>query len=269
MRRMLVAGNWKMNRRPIKEDGTEDGWSMPEVRSLNERARHIPIDVAICPPATLIDYWHGVAPAIGIGGQDCHDQPSGAYTGWLSAEMLRDAGASLVIVGHSERRAGAFESDAVVRAKAMAALDAGLRPIICVGESADVRQAGGHIAHVLAQLNGSLPNELNDNVVIAYEPIWAIGTGKTATPADVAEMHGAIRTHLRDRAPDAADDMAILYGGSVNAGNAADLFAIADVDGALVGGASLKAASFMPIVEAAAAEGAARHASAMSQRRGG
>lgn len=267
-RRMLVAGNWKMHGWPKRADGADDGWSMDEVRALNERARTLPLDVAICPPATLISDWAMTGPALWIGGQDCHAAPNGAFTGWLSAEMLRDAGASLVIVGHSERRAGACESDADVRAKAEAGLRAGLRVIICVGESEAVREAGGHVAHVLAQVAGSLPTVVNDNVAIAYEPIWAIGTGKTATPADVAEMHAAIRAKLRDLAPDAADAVTVLYGGSVNAANAADLFAIPDVDGALVGGASLKAATFLPIVEAAAMVGEARDGAAPAQRSG-
>jgi triosephosphate isomerase len=270
-RRMLVAGNWKMHGWPQTADGSADGWSDADMTALNERARHAPVDVAICPPATLIHQWARAGQALTIGGQDCHAQPAGAFTGWLSAEMLRDAGASLVIVGHSERRAGACESDADVRAKAQAGLRAGLRVIVCVGESEAVREAGGHVAHVLAQVAGSLPATVTDSIAIAYEPIWAIGTGKTATPADVAEMHAAIRAKLRDLAPDAADAadaVNILYGGSVNAGNAAELFAIPDVDGALVGGASLKPATFLPIVEAAAMVGEARDGAAQAQRRG-
>jgi triosephosphate isomerase (TIM) len=250
-RRMLVAGNWKMNDWPKNEDGSDNGWTMADARALNERARNNPVDVAICPPATLISDWSALAPALWIGGQDCHAERSGAFTGWLSAEMLRDAGASMVIVGHSERRAGANESDADVRGKAEQALAAGLLPIICVGEDAAMRGSGGHVAHVLAQLAGSLPSLVNDNIIIAYEPIWAIGTGKTATPDDVAEMHLAIRTKLCADHGEAGNTVRILYGGSVNAGNAASLFAIPDVDGALVGGASLRADSFTAIVEAA------------------
>lgn len=262
MRRMLVAGNWKMNGWPANPDGSPEGWTAEDVRGLGARARQLPVDVAICPPATLIREWALSAQDLRIGGQDCHAEPAGAFTGWLSAEMLRDAGASLVIVGHSERRAGACESDADVRAKAEAGLRAGLRVIICVGESEAVRAAGGHVAHVLAQVTASVPATVDDRIAIAYEPIWAIGTGKTAMPADVAEMHGAIRARLSDLAPHAADAVAILYGGSVNAGNAAELFALADVDGALVGGASLKASSFLPIVEAAGIVGQARASAA-------
>jgi triosephosphate isomerase len=258
---MLVAGNWKMNTWPKNADGSDNGWSMEQIRELNERAGHIVADVAICPPAILIADWAAYAEAVWIGGQDCHAEQSGAFTGWLSAEMLREAGASMVIVGHSERRLYAHESDADVKAKAEAALRAGLLPIICVGEPEAVRTAGGHVAHVLAQVERSLPDVVDDRVIIAYEPIWAIGTGQTATPDDVAEMHAAIRAFCVQRHGAAvAKDLRVLYGGSVNAGNAAELFAIADVDGALVGGASLKAVSFMPIVEAAAAVGAARYA---------
>jgi triosephosphate isomerase (TIM) len=242
-RRMLVAGNWKMN-------GL--AFSAEDAAAINAAAAQTPtVDVAICPPATLITSVRASLPHVLAGAQDCHALPSGAFTGWLSAEMVRAAGAELVIVGHSERRAMAVETDADVRGKALAALAGNLVPIICVGESEAVRERGEHIEVVLAQLDGSLPDESDARVVVAYEPIWAIGTGKTASPDDVAEMHAAIRGRLVARFGDAGSWMRILYGGSVNAGNAEQLFAVPDVDGALVGGASLKAESFVPIITAA------------------
>lgn len=245
VRRKLVAGNWKMN-------GLD--CAPADVAAIDVAAAAAPtIDTALCPPATLIAACRAAAPHVAVGGQDCHALESGAFTGWLSAAMLRAAGASMVIVGHSERRAFAGEKDADVRGKAVAALAAGLVPIICVGEIEAVRERGEHIATVLAQLDGSLPDDADSRVVIAYEPVWAIGTGKTASPDDVAEMHAAIRGRLVVRLGVAGDQIRILYGGSVNAGNAAQLFAVPDVDGALVGGASLKAATFIPIIEAAAA----------------
>jgi triosephosphate isomerase len=167
--------------------------------------------------------------------------------------MLKEAGARLVITGHSECRAGACETDAIVRAKAAAVLGQGLTAIVCVGESEDVRAAGSHVETVVRQLEESLPEPAEAELVVAYEPIWAIGTGRTATPADAGEMHGAIRKALTGRFGDAGDRIRILYGGSVNAASAAGLFAVPDVDGALVGGASLTAAQFVPIIEAAAA----------------
>lgn len=249
IKRMMIAGNWKMNGRDFAAE---------DMHAVNEAAHTAPVDVALCVPATMIRDCAAAMPRLRIGGQDCHAASSGAFTGWLSAEMLRDAGASIVLAGHSERRTLACETDADVQGKAVAALAAGLRVIICVGESAEVREAGEHIAYVLGQLDGSLPDQLSENVIIAYEPIWAIGTGKTATPDDVAEMHSAIRVHLEGIAPEHQDSIAILYGGSVNATNAAALFAIPDVDGALVGGASLKAESFLPVVAAGIAEAANR-----------
>lgn len=246
VRRKLVAGNWKMN-------GLD--WAPADVAAIDAAAGlAAAVDVAICPPATIIAACRAVAVHVAVGGQDCHAQTSGAFTGWLSAAMLRAAGATLVIVGHSERRAFAGESDADVHAKALAALAAGLVPIICVGESEAVRERGEHLATVLAQLDGSLPADADTDarVVIAYEPVWAIGTGKTASPDDVREMHAALRARMRERLGAVGEQIRILYGGSVNAGNAAQLFAVPDVDGALVGGASLKAATFVPIIEAAA-----------------
>jgi triosephosphate isomerase (TIM) len=183
-----------------------------------------------------------------IGAQDSHAEPSGAFTGDLSAEMLKDAGAVAVIVGHSERRGHHGETDADVRKKALAAHRAGLMAIVCVGETRGEREAGRALAVVGAQLDGSLPDAATaENLVVAYEPVWAIGTGLTPTPADVAEMHGFIRRQLVARYGEAGQGMRILYGGSVKPSNAAELMAVADVDGALVGGASLKADEFLAI----------------------
>jgi triosephosphate isomerase len=241
---MLVAGTWKMN-------GTRA--ALAELGPIAAAAREAAgVDVAICPPFTLIPLAVPRAGGVAIGGQDCHEKPSGAHTGNVSAAMLLEAGAKLVILGHSERRAGQGETDALVRAKAEAALAAGLPAIVCVGESDEERVAGRHIERVTAQLAASLPELADAELVVAYEPIWAIGTGRTATPADVLEMHAAIRAALAERFGDAGGRIRILYGGSVNPANAASLFAVADVDGALVGGASLTADQFVPIVEAAA-----------------
>jgi triosephosphate isomerase len=244
LRRKLVVGNWKMNgsRAALAELG-------PIAAAAREAAG---VDVAICPPFTLITLAAARAGGLAIGAQDTHEAGSGAYTGGVSAAMLKEAGARLVIVGHSECRARPGESDAVVRAKAAAVLASGLQAIVCVGESEEERASGSHVARVVAQLGDSLPEPGEAETIIAYEPIWAIGTGRTATPADAAEMHAAIRAALTGRFGDSGNRMRILYGGSVNAGNAAGLFAVADVDGALVGGASLTAAQFVPIIEAAA-----------------
>ncbi len=246
LRRKLVAGNWKMN-------GSLG--QLTELSAIAEAARNAGgVDVAICPPFTLISAAQTRSGGLTIGAQDCHAAESGAHTGCVSVAMIREAGARLVIAGHSERRADQHETDAEVRAKAAAALKAGLIAIICVGESEAQRAAGGHVALVEAQLAGSLPDDWEEGeLVVAYEPIWAIGTGKVATPADVAEMHAAIRAALVARYGDRGQRVRILYGGSVKADNAAELFAVADVDGALVGGASLTAAQFVPIIEAAAA----------------
>jgi triosephosphate isomerase len=245
VRRKLVAGNWKMN-------GSRA--ALAELSAIAAAARETPgVDVAICPPFTLIPLAVPRAGGLIVGGQDCHAAALGAHTGDVAAPMLVEAGARLVIVGHSERRADHHESDDAVRAKAEAGLATGLSVILCVGEIEEERVAGSHVDKVLRQLANSMP-ELSSEVelVVAYEPVWAIGTGRTATPQDAAEMHAAIRRALAERFGDAGARVRILYGGSCNAGNAASLFAVPDVDGALVGGASLTAQAFIPIVEAAA-----------------
>ena len=244
-RRKYVVGNWKMNGLAA---------SIDEARAIFDGARaHGAVDVALCPPFTLVAAMAAAAPGGAVGGQDCHSAASGAYTGSVSAPMLADAGAVLVIVGHSERREGFGESDVDVRAKAEAAMAAGLAVILCVGEPRGVRESGGAIDYVLAQVAGSLPADFDaSRLAIAYEPIWAIGTGLVPTVDDVAAMHGAIRAKLGELAGSgAAGTMRILYGGSVNAENAAELLGAGDVDGALVGGASLTAVKFVPIIAAA------------------
>ena len=211
------------------------------------------VDVAICPPFTLIERAVARQPGLAIGGQDCHAAARGAHTGCVSAPMLVEAGATLTIVGHSERRAAQHETDAEVKAKAEAAIAAGLTAIVCVGETESQRDAGEAAVVVEAQLRGSLPVAGGDMLVVAYEPVWAIGTGRTPTAADIGSMHGLIRTTLRDLlGGERAAAIRILYGGSVTASNAAELLAVTDVDGALVGGASLTAEAFVPIIDAAA-----------------
>jgi triosephosphate isomerase len=242
----LVAGNWKMH--GLSAD-------LAEIRAIAEASRQHPqVDVALCVPSILIERAARAVPGFAIGGQDVHFEPKGAHTGCTSAEMLLDAGAVLTIVGHSERRESQRESDPEVKSKAEAALSAGLNVILCVGESLDLREAGKAVDTVVGQLEASLPEELaaEAELAIAYEPIWAIGTGKIPTVAEIAEMHAAIRSRLGQRYP-SGGTIRILYGGSVKASNAGEIFSIPNVDGALVGGASLKAADFMPIVAAAAA----------------
>ncbi|MCY7279754.1 MAG: triose-phosphate isomerase [Sphingomonas bacterium] len=241
-RTKLVAGNWKMN--GVAAD-------LVEARAIAAGAGE-GVDVALCLPATLIERAAKALPGFAIGGQDLHGSANGAHTGDVGAAMLVDAGARLVIVGHSERRADHGERDADVKAKAEAGVSAGLDVILCVGESLDVREAGNAIATVAAQMAGSLP-QAAARLTMAYEPIWAIGTGKIPSLEDIAEMHAALRQRLIAAYGDDGNDVRILYGGSVKASNAAEIFAIADVDGALVGGASLMAADFLPIVEAARA----------------
>ena len=247
MRKKLVAGNWKMH--GLSSD-------LDEVRAIAAASRDVPaVDVALCVPATLVERAARVVPGFAIGGQDVHHAEKGAHTGCASALMLLDAGASLTIVGHSERRDAQRESDEEVQAKAHSALSCGLNVILCVGESLEVRQAGNAVGTVIDQLEASIPHEPTEEaeLSIAYEPIWAIGTGKIPTSAEIAEMHAAIRRKLVDRYGDAGQQVRILYGGSVKPSNAAEIFSIADVDGALVGGASLKTGDFLPIVQAAAA----------------
>lgn len=247
--RQLIAGNWKMN-------GT--GASLAEVeavaKAITDKAPDC--DVLICPPATLIAraVWQAKN-RVAIGGEDCHPEVSGAFTGDVSAEMLKDAGASAVIVGHSERRQYHGETDAIVVAKAKAAWRAGLLAIICVGESEAQRNAGSALGVCQDQLKGSVPEGATpENTAVAYEPIWAIGTGKTATTADIAEMHAHMRQCLVKTFGPNGNGFRILYGGSVKASNAAEILGTEDVGGALVGGASLKAADFLPIVYAASSK---------------
>jgi len=242
--RPLVAGNWKMN-----------GWrnSLVEAASICEAVAAGgagTAEVVVCPPATLLMAAARICEgsSVALGGQDCHAEASGAFTGDISAEMLKDAGATYVILGHSERRAGHNETDKVVRAKAEAALRAALAAIICVGETRATREAGDALRVVGAQLAGSIPeNSPPGQIVIAYEPVWAIGTGLTPTPGDIAEMHGFIRDRVNEHLPGQGARLRILYGGSVQPANAAELLLVEDVDGALVGGASLHSAEFMAI----------------------
>jgi triosephosphate isomerase len=247
MVKKLVAGNWKMH--GLSSD-------LEEIGSIAAASNDYPeVDVALCVPSILIERAARAVPGFAIGGQDVHFADKGAHTGCTSALMLLDAGASLTIVGHSERRDAQRESDEDVKAKAQSALSVGLGVILCVGEALDVRERGDAVGTVMSQLNGSLPDGLDGEaeLAIAYEPIWAIGTGKIPTNAEIAEMHAAVRGKLRERYGNGGANVRILYGGSVKASNAAEIFSIADVDGALVGGASLKAADFIPIVAAAAA----------------
>jgi len=238
--RPLVAGNWKMN------GLTTSVGQLEKIISGAERLQNA--DLMVCPPATLVANFAAVARGtrVAIGAQDCHAQASGAFTGDISAEMLKDAGAVAVIVGHSERRKYHGETDAAVRAKALAAHRAGLIAIVCVGETRNERDAGRARTVVGTQLDGSLPDHAAD-LLIAYEPVWAIGTGLTPTPADAAAMHRFIRERLDGRYGGAGEGIRVLYGGSVNPGNSAELLAVANVDGTLVGGASLKADEFLAI----------------------
>jgi triosephosphate isomerase len=249
--RPLVAGNWKMN-------GLQA--ALAEARRVRDRlgeAGFAPgTDAMICPPATLVAVLarEAAGSRLLVGGQDCHVGASGAHTGDISAEMLRDAGATAVIVGHSERRADYAERDRDVQAKALAAHRAGLTAIVCIGETAGERRAGLTLAVVQRQLAASLPDKANaGDTVVAYEPVWAIGTGLTPTVEDVAEVHGFLRGELARRFAAEGQAMRILYGGSVKPDNARTLMAIANVDGALVGGASLKADDFLTIIAACGA----------------
>jgi triosephosphate isomerase len=245
--RPLVAGNWKMN-------GTSA--SLAELRSIANgfmNGLDAEADGLVCVPATLIARAAEVAKSspVRIGGEDCHEKETGAYTGDISAEMVKDAGASHVIVGHSERRQYHAETDAAVAAKAAAAWRAGLVAVICIGETADERKAGETLKILSRQVEGSVPSSATAaNTVVAYEPVWAIGTGLTPTAQDVADAHAHIRAELAKRVGDEAAKMRILYGGSVKPSNAVELLGVANVDGARVGGASLKAVDFLGIAEA-------------------
>ena len=232
-----------------------DGASLGEIEALAARGVG-EVDVWIAPPATLIHRAARVAGSVVIGAQDVHAAPSGAHTGDLSAAMLLDAGAGFCIVGHSERRGDHGEDDAAVRAKAEAAIGAGLVALVCLGETEAQRDAGETLTVIGEQLARSLPDGAGpDTLVVAYEPIWAIGTGRVPTPAQIAEAHGSLRASLAERLGEAGRGVRLLYGGSVKPDNAAEIFAVPEVDGALVGGASLKAADFGAIVEALAAAG--------------
>lgn len=240
-----IVGNWKMN-------GTRA--MLAEARAIDRAAARFPhVQVALAPPATLINAMREAVQDIGVGGQDCHVEPSGAFTGDISAAMLADAGASFTIVGHSERRAMHRESDAKVRAKADAALAASLSVILCVGETEQERDSGEAETVVAKQLGGSLPRGEGaaSQLCVAYEPVWAIGTGRVPSLKDVKAMHKAIRAKLTEIYGEDGAGVRILYGGSVNAKNAADLLNVPEVGGALVGGASLTAESFTAIIGAA------------------
>ena len=242
--RKLAAGNWKMN---------GSAAALAEVTALIDAHPAPACEMLLCPPATLIAQmaWAAKGSTLRIGGQDCHPKAAGAHTGDISAAMLKDAGATHVILGHSERRADHGETDALVRAKAASALAAGLITIVCVGETEHQRDAGETLAVITAQLSGSVPDAATaETLVIAYEPVWAIGTGRTPTLDQIAEVHATLRAALTDRFGPVAAGMRLLYGGSVKPSNAAEIFAVPHVDGALVGGASLKAADFGAIVAA-------------------
>ncbi len=244
--RKYIVGNWKMN--GLREQLSD----VADIASIAEN--HKNVDVAICPPVTLIALATETVPGFAIGAQDCHFASKGAHTGCLSAAMIREAGATMTILGHSERRADQHETDADVKAKAEAVHAAGLGAIICVGETEEERDAGQAIDVVCGQLEGSFPDDADAGwLTIAYEPVWAIGTGRVPEASDVEEMHAAVRNKLSELMGDGADAVRILYGGSMNGGNASELLAVPNVDGGLVGGASLNADKFGPIVEAAAA----------------
>jgi len=243
----LVAGNWKMNGL-----GASLGEAEALVKALQEQAAAC--RVALCPPATLTERMARILAdgPVELGGQDCHAEASGAFTGSVSAAMLADAGAKLVILGHSERRAGFGENDADVAAKVEAALAAGLEPIICIGETLAEREAGQAVEVVSRQVAGSLPSSLSGKAfAVAYEPVWAIGTGLTPTLEQIEEVHAAVRAAMVARLGEGGRVAPILYGGSVKPSNAAEILAVAEVGGALVGGASLKAEDFLGIIRAA------------------
>jgi triosephosphate isomerase len=243
MRRKLAAGNWKMN-------GTAA--ALAEFETLATLSTSDTTDILICPPATLISRAKDVAGSVAIGGQDCHASANGAHTGDIAADMLKDAGASHVILGHSERREDHGERDEDVRNKAKAAWDAGLVTVICVGESLSEREADNTLDIIGGQLAGSIPDgATGENLVVAYEPIWAIGTGKVPTMSQIGEVHDFMRMRLERRFGEGVGrTVPLLYGGSVKPSNAQEIFAVSNVDGALVGGASLKASDFGAIITA-------------------
>lgn len=244
MPKKLAAGNWKMN---------GSSASASEITALLPMMSDVTCQVLLCPPATLVTSMKSWAEGsdLLIGGQDCHANESGAHTGDISAPMLADAGATHVILGHSERRSDHGETDAMVKAKVIAAQAAGLVAVVCVGETEAERDAGRALDVVGAQIAGSLPDGVaGDNTVIAYEPVWAIGTGRTPTLEQIGEMHDFLRQTLTDQLGQEGTNLSLLYGGSVKPGNASDIFAVPNVDGALVGGASLKASDFSGIIKA-------------------
>ena len=245
--RPYIVGNWKMN-------GTRA--MLSEARAIDRAAqRYMKVEVAVAPPFTLVHAVHREAEQIGVGAQDCHAETDGAHTGDISATMVADAGAKFVILGHSERRQNHGETSELVQSKGRAALEAGLMIILCCGESEETRDAGKAESFVLDQLAASLPDSIDDvadRLTVAYEPIWAIGTGRTPTLEEIAAMHATIRKYLTDRfGEDDGNQVRILYGGSVKPDNAREILAVANVGGALVGGASLTADSFMNIALAA------------------
>jgi triosephosphate isomerase (TIM) len=240
----LIVGNWKMN-------GMSNDLSTI-VGIANCAAQYMQVRAGLCVPATILAAAVSANPEFMLGGQDCHTIANGAHTGCISAAMLADVGARLVIVGHSERRAEQGETDTDVKAKATAALAAGLKPIICVGETLGQRESGEALSVVLGQIDCSLPEEISDSeIVVAYEPVWAIGTGRVPSNEDVAAMHDAIRSRLVEKFGKIGGTISILYGGSMNGENAASLLSIPNVDGGLIGGASLSRAKFEPILDAA------------------
>lgn len=246
MRRKLAAGNWKMNGLAADLD---------QIATLEATHGGTDIDILICPPAPLLHRMAGATSKIAVGGQDCHAATAGAHTGDTSAAMLVDAGATHVILGHSERRTDHGESNDDVRAKARAALDAGLIAVVCVGETLGEREAANTLDIISGQLAGSIPDAATGaNLVVAYEPVWAIGTGLVPSTDQIGEVHDFIRAKLEKRFGEGVGrSVRLLYGGSVKASNAAEIFAVSNVDGALVGGASLTAEAFSPIIDALAA----------------
>lgn len=248
MRRKLAAGNWKMN-------GSQA--ALAEIDMLASQHPSSACDILICPPAPYVHLMveRSSGSNIHIGGQDCHANESGAHTGDISAQMLADVGASYVILGHSERRADHDETDADVLAKVKAAWGSGLTAIICVGETLAERDSGDTLQIIARQVAGSVPEGATaQNTVIAYEPVWAIGTGRTPTEEQIAEVHADLRQQLKKCVPEQAEGIRLLYGGSVKPSNAAQIFALPNVDGALVGGASLKAKDFSAIISALSTE---------------